>query len=55
MGMSNLIAICIIYATAATLHAKGIPNIQTSSQAVEALQSIAGEFTFVIFATGIIG
>jgi len=55
MSISNLIAICIIYATAATLHASGVTNIQTSSQAAEALRPIAGEFTFAIFAAGIIG
>ncbi len=55
MGVSNLIAICIIYATAATLHATGVTNIQTSSQAAEALRPIAGAFTFAIFAAGIIG
>ena len=55
MGASNLIAIFIIFATAATLHATGITNIQTSSQAAEALRPIAGEFTFAIFAAGIIG
>jgi len=55
MGVSNLIAIFIIYATAATLHATGMTNIQTSSQAAEALRPIAGEFTFAIFAAGIIG
>ncbi|MGI4955092.1 MAG: NRAMP family divalent metal transporter [Janthinobacterium lividum] len=55
MGVSNLIAICIIYSTAATLHATGITDIQTSSQAAEALRPIAGRLTFVIFAIGIIG
>jgi len=55
MGVSNLIAICIIYVTAATLHATGITDIQTSSQAAEALRPIAGRLTFVIFAAGIIG
>lgn len=55
MGVSNLIAICIIYATAATLHAAGVTTIQTSSQAAEALQPIAGEAAFVVFAAGIIG
>ena len=55
MGVSNMVAIFIIYATAATLHATGIITIQTSSQAAEALRPIAGAFTFVIFATGIIG
>jgi Mn2+/Fe2+ NRAMP family transporter len=37
MGVSNIIAVFIIYATAATLNASGITDIQTSSQAVEAL------------------
>jgi NRAMP (natural resistance-associated macrophage protein)-like metal ion transporter len=55
MGVSNLIAICIIYATAATLNATGITDIQTSSQAAEALRPIAGEFTFAVFAAGIVG
>ncbi len=55
MGVSNLIAICIIYATAATLHASGITTIQSSSQAAEALRPIAGRLTFVVFSAGIIG
>jgi NRAMP (natural resistance-associated macrophage protein)-like metal ion transporter len=55
MVVSNVIAIFIIFATAATLHASGVTNIQTSSQAAEALRPIAGEFTFLIFAAGIIG
>jgi NRAMP (natural resistance-associated macrophage protein)-like metal ion transporter len=55
MLVSNVIAIFIIYATSATLHAKGLTTIQTSSQAAEALRPIAGRFAFAIFATGIIG
>jgi NRAMP (natural resistance-associated macrophage protein)-like metal ion transporter len=55
MVISNLIAIFIIYATAATLHATGITNIQTSSQAAEALRPIAGKFAFAVFALGIVG
>jgi NRAMP (natural resistance-associated macrophage protein)-like metal ion transporter len=55
MMVSNLIAICIIYATAATLHASGLTTIATSSQAAEALRPIAGPFTFELFAAGIIG
>jgi NRAMP (natural resistance-associated macrophage protein)-like metal ion transporter len=54
MGISNLIALCIIFATAATLNASGVTEIQTSSQAAEALRPVAGVFTFVLFATGII-
>lgn len=55
MTVSNAIAVCIIYATAATLHATGVTDIQTSSQAAEALRPIAGEFTFAVFAAGILG
>ena len=55
MGVSNLIAVFIIYATAATLHATGVTEIQTSSQAAEALRPIAGAFTFAVFAAGILG
>jgi Mn2+/Fe2+ NRAMP family transporter len=36
-------------------NAHGVKDIQTSSQAAEALRPIAGEFSFVIFALGIIG
>jgi NRAMP (natural resistance-associated macrophage protein)-like metal ion transporter len=55
MGYSNLISLFIIITTAATLHAHGINDIQTSSQAAEALRPIAGVFTFALFAAGIIG
>ena len=55
MVVSNLVAICIIYATAATLNAAGTTTIESSSQAAEALRPIAGVMTFAIFAAGIIG
>jgi len=55
MGISNLIALSIMVTTAATLHATGKTDIQTSSQAAEALQPVAGSFAFAIFALGIIG
>ncbi len=55
MGFSNLIALFIIITTAATLNANGITDIQTSSQAAEALRPVAGVFTFALFAAGIIG
>jgi Mn2+/Fe2+ NRAMP family transporter len=55
MGYSNLISLFIIITTAATLNAHGITDIQTSSQAAEALRPIAGAFTFALFAAGIIG
>lgn len=55
MGISNLIAWFIILATAATLNATGVTDIQTSSQAAEALRPVAGDFTFALFAAGIVG
>ena len=55
MGLSNIVALFIILTTAATLNAHGVKDIQTSSQAAEALRPIAGQFAFTIFALGIIG
>jgi NRAMP (natural resistance-associated macrophage protein)-like metal ion transporter len=55
MGFSNLISLFIIITTAATLNAHRITDIQTSSQAAEALRPIAGVFTFALFAAGMIG
>jgi NRAMP (natural resistance-associated macrophage protein)-like metal ion transporter len=55
MALSNLVALFIIITTAATLHAHGITNIQTSAQAAEALRPIAGSFAFAVFSLGIIG
>jgi NRAMP (natural resistance-associated macrophage protein)-like metal ion transporter len=55
MGLSNVIALFIMLTTAATLHAHGQTDIQTSSQAAEALRPIAGNFAFTVFALGIIG
>jgi Mn2+/Fe2+ NRAMP family transporter len=55
MGFSNLIAFFIMLTTAATLHAHGVTDIQTSAQAAEALRPIAGRFAFLLFSMGIIG
>ena len=55
MSFSNVIAFFIILSTAATLHASGVTDIQTSAQAAEALRPVAGELTFFLFSLGIIG
>jgi len=55
MGFSNAVALFIILTTAATLHAHGVTDIQTSAQAAEALRPVAGPLAFAIFALGIIG
>ena len=55
MAFSNLIALSIIVTAAATLHASGKTDIQTSAEAAEALRPIAGAFAEAIFALGIVG
>ncbi len=55
MGFSHLTALFIVIATAATLNAHGITNVESSAQAAEALRPIAGDFAFALFAIGIIG
>jgi Mn2+/Fe2+ NRAMP family transporter len=55
MAFSNLIAFFIIVTTGATLHANGITHIETAAQAADALRPVAGEWTFMLFAAGIIG
>ena len=55
MAFSNLIALAIILATAATLHKQGVTQIESAAQAAEALRPIAGQFAFLLFAVGIIG
>jgi NRAMP (natural resistance-associated macrophage protein)-like metal ion transporter len=55
MVFSNIIAFFIILATASTLHAHGLTQIQTAAEAAEALRPIAGDLAFLLFALGIIG
>jgi NRAMP (natural resistance-associated macrophage protein)-like metal ion transporter len=55
MAFSNIVALFIVLTCAATLHAHGVTDIQTSAQAAEALRPIAGPLVFVIFTLGIVG
>jgi NRAMP (natural resistance-associated macrophage protein)-like metal ion transporter len=55
MIFSNVIAFFIILTTAAVLNANGITNINSATEAAEALRPLAGDFTFLLFALGIIG
>jgi NRAMP (natural resistance-associated macrophage protein)-like metal ion transporter len=55
MGFSHLVALFIVIATAATLHANGVREIDSAAQAAEALRPIAGDLAFALFAVGIIG
>ena len=55
MLLSNGIAFFIILTTAAVLNANGVTNINSATEAAEALRPLAGDFTFALFALGIIG
>jgi len=55
MAFSHLVALFIVIATAATLHAHGVRDIASAAQAAEALRPIAGDLAFALFAIGIIG
>ena len=55
MLASNLIALAIMIATAATLHVHGVTDINTAADAANALKPIAGRFAFALFSIGIIG
>ncbi|HZR67612.1 MAG TPA: divalent metal cation transporter [Burkholderiales bacterium] len=55
MIFSNLVALCIMLTTAATLHAAGVTDIADAAQAADALRPLAGNFAFLVFAAGIVG
>src|SRR5450755_1274647 len=55
MFFSNAIAFSIILTTAAVLNAHGVTKINSATEAAEALRPLAGNFTFILFALGIIG
>ena len=55
MFFSQAIMFFIIVTTAGTLHAKGIINITTATEAAQALRPVAGNLTYLLFAIGIIG
>ncbi|RAZ91107.1 divalent metal cation transporter [Mesorhizobium hawassense] len=55
MFYSDATSYFIILATAVTLNAAGVTNIETAAQAASALRPLAGNFAFVLFAIGILG
>jgi NRAMP (natural resistance-associated macrophage protein)-like metal ion transporter len=52
---SNIVMFFIILTTAVTLNRHGITQIETSRQAAEALQPLAGRFAATLFTVGIVG
>jgi NRAMP (natural resistance-associated macrophage protein)-like metal ion transporter len=55
LGTTIVIAFFIMLTTAVTLHAHGQSDIETATQAAQALEPLAGRFTFLLFTAGIIG
>ena len=55
MLYSDISAYFIILATAVTLHVAGVTDINTAAQAARALQPVAGNFAYLLFAVGILG
>jgi Mn2+/Fe2+ NRAMP family transporter len=55
MFYSNITAYFIILATAVTLNASGVKDIETAAQAASALRPLAGQFAFVLFSLGLMG
>ncbi|WP_378948140.1 Nramp family divalent metal transporter [Mesorhizobium sp. ANAO-SY3R2] len=55
MGFSNIVALAIMVTAAATLHANGITDIESSAQAAQALKPVAGIMAETIFALGVVG
>jgi len=53
--VSNVVAFFVILTSAVVFHANGITDIQTTSQAAEALTPIAGRFARLLFSLGVIG
>ncbi len=55
MAVAALVALAIMLTTSATLHATGKVDIQSSTDAANALRPVAGRFAFALFALGILG
>ena len=55
MAFSNLVALAILITAGVTLHARGIQDVGTATQAAEALRPVAGTWAFILFALGIVG
>jgi Mn2+/Fe2+ NRAMP family transporter len=54
MFYSDFTAWFIILATAVTLHAAGVTDIDTAARAASALRPLAGDFAYFLFAVGIL-
>jgi len=55
MVFANLVFYFVILASAATLHASGETNIQTATDAAQALRPLSGRLASILFSLGLIG
>jgi NRAMP (natural resistance-associated macrophage protein)-like metal ion transporter len=55
MFFSNVVMYFIMMATAATLHVSGRTEIQSATEAAQALRPLAGDAAYILFALGLIG
>lgn len=55
MFLSNLVMYFIILSTGSILYNAGVRQIDTVDQAAKALEPLTGKFTYLIFATGVLG
>lgn len=52
--VANLVTWAILVTSAGALHARGITNVETATQAAEALRPVAGNLAYALFALGIL-
>lgn len=55
MFFSNLVMFFIILTTGSVLFPAGLPPIETVQDAAKALEPLAGQFAYILFAVGVIG
>jgi NRAMP (natural resistance-associated macrophage protein)-like metal ion transporter len=55
MFTSNLVMLFIIITTGVVLHNAGIKDINSVEQAAKALEPLAGKFSYIFFALGVVG
>jgi len=55
MFASNLVMLFIILTTGVVLHNAGIKDVNTVEQAAKALEPLAGKFSYIFFALGVVG
>ena len=55
MFASNFVMLFIILTTGVVLHNAGVKDINTVEQAAKALEPLAGKFSYIFFALGVIG